>query len=73
MMPNKLLNNHRLTVSDTPPYDPLQAFVRENHIAMQGSGEGPLKGLVFAAKDVFKILGSTVGNEIGRASCRERV
>lgn len=62
MMPNKLLNNPRLTVSDTPPYDPLQAFVRENHIAMQGSGEGPLKGLVFAAKDVFKILGSTVGN-----------
>lgn len=57
-----LLNNPRLTVSDVPPYDPLMAFVRENHIAKQGSGEGPLKGLVFAAKDVFKILGSTVGN-----------
>lgn len=62
MAPTNLLNNPRLTVSVTPPYDPLMAFVRENHIAKQGSGEGPLKGLVFAAKDVFKVMGSTVGN-----------
>jgi len=62
MVQTNLLNNPRLTVSDLPPYDPLMAFVRENHIAIEGSGEGPLKGLVFAAKDVFKILGSTVGN-----------
>lgn len=62
MKPSTMLNNPRLKVSATPPYDPLMAFVRENHIAMEGSGKGPLKGLVFAAKDVFKILGSTVGN-----------
>ena len=59
---SSMLNNQRLSVSDNPPYDPLQAFVRENHIALNGSEEGPLKGLTFAAKDVFKILGSTVGN-----------
>ena len=62
MLSNNMLNNPRLSVSDDPPYDVLQAFVRENHIAMEGSGEGPLKGMVFAAKDVFKILGSTCGN-----------
>lgn len=62
MMKTSMLNNPRLTVSPEPPYDVLQAFVRNNHIAMKGAEEGPLKGLVFAAKDVFKILGSTVGN-----------
>lgn len=62
MTPTKMLNNPRLTVTPNPPYDALQAFVRENHIALSGSGHGPLTGLTFAAKDVFKILGSTVGN-----------
>lgn len=62
MLSVNLLGNPRLSVSPTPPYDVLQAFVRENHIALQGSGTGPLSGLVFAAKDVFKILGSTCGN-----------
>lgn len=62
MVANNMLDNPRLKVSDEPPYDVLQAFVRENHIAMEGSGEGPLKGLVFGAKDVFKVLGSTCGN-----------
>lgn len=62
MIPTKMLNNPRLTVTPNPPYDALQAFVRENHIALKGSGHGPLTGLTFAAKDVFKILGSTVGN-----------
>ena len=40
----------------------MQSFVRENHIALEGSGEGRLAGTVFAAKDVFRILGSTWGN-----------
>lgn len=57
-----MLNNLKIGVSSEPPYDPLQAFVRENHIALEGISEGPLKGLTFAAKDVFKILGSTYGN-----------
>lgn len=62
MVQSNMLNNPKLSVSQEPPYDVLQAFVRENHVAISGSGEGPLKGMVFAAKDVFKILGSTVGN-----------
>ena len=57
-----MLNNQRLSVSSVPPYDPLQAFVRDNHIALSGAKEGPLADLVFGAKDVFKILGSTWGN-----------
>lgn len=57
-----MLNNPRLDVSPDAPYDPLQAFVRENHIALQGSGVGPLAGLKFAIKDVWKVLGSTCGN-----------
>lgn len=57
-----MLNNKKLKVSFNPPYDPLQSFVRENHIAIEGSGEGSLKGLVFGVKDVFKILGTTWGN-----------
>ena len=62
MSQQTLLNLPRLDVSSEPPYDPLQAFVRENHIAIQGSGSGPLEGLKFAIKDVWKVLGSTCGN-----------
>ncbi len=61
-MKHTLLNNKRLTLMPTPPYDPLQAFVRDNHIACKGNQKGPLSGLVFAAKDVFMIKGSTFGN-----------
>lgn len=59
---NHMLNNQRLTVSPEPPYDPLQAFMRFNHIALKGMAEGPLSGHVFAVKDVFKIIGSTYSN-----------
>lgn len=62
MKDNTLLKNPRLSVSPNPPFDPLMAFVRDNHIALEGSKEGKLKDLVFAAKDVFMIKGSTVGN-----------
>ena len=31
----------------------LHAFVRENHVALKGSGKGKLNNLVFA-KDVFR-------------------
>lgn len=57
-----LLSNKKLAVSSVPPYDPLQSFVRDNHIALNGMEDGPLNDLVFAAKDVFKIVGSTWGN-----------
>ncbi|WP_233418621.1 hypothetical protein [Jeotgalibaca dankookensis] len=49
----------KLSVSNTPPYDALQAFVRDNHIAIAGREEGPLSKYVFGAKDVFKVKGST--------------
>ena len=44
-----------------PPEDPLGAFVTENHVALTGSGSGPLAGLTFAAKDVFDVAGSRTG------------
>lgn len=59
---NKMINNKKLTVSDHPPYDPLQAFMRDNHIALAGLEEGPLAGLTFGIKDVFEIQGSTYSN-----------
>lgn len=58
----QLLNNKKISVSQQAPYDPLQAFVRENHIALKGNNQGILGDLVFGAKDVFKILGSTYSN-----------
>ena len=57
-----MTNNQKLTVSDQPPYDALQAFVRDNHIAISGLEEGPLAGLTFGIKDVFEIVGSTYSN-----------
>ncbi len=62
MKNNQFLNNKKLQVNPDPPYDALQAFVRENHIALKGSDQGPLKGLAFAVKDVFMIKGSTYSN-----------
>ena len=47
--------------AEGPPNDPLGAFCRDNHAALRGSGEGPLAGLTFAAKDVFDIAGSRTG------------
>lgn len=58
----KMLNNSRLAVNEEAPFDPLQAFMRFNHIALEGTQSGPLANYVFAVKDVFKILGSTYSN-----------
>ncbi len=52
----------KLSMSQNPPYDALQSFVRDNHIAIEGLNEGRLKKYKFAAKDVFRIKGSTWGN-----------
>lgn len=57
-----MLDNKKLTVSEHPPYDALQAFMRDNHIALAGLDEGPLAGLTFGIKDVFEIQGSTYSN-----------
>jgi amidase len=43
------------------PDDPLNAFCRENHIALVGAPSGPLAGVTFAAKDVFDVAGSVTG------------
>ena len=32
--------------------DPVGAFFRENHVALEGASSGPLSGLTFAVKDV---------------------
>ncbi len=45
----------------SPPEDSLGAFCRENHAGLIGSGVGPLRGLTFAAKDVFDVAGSRTG------------
>ena len=42
--------------------DPLNAFCRHTHVALAGSGSGPLTGLTFATKDVFDIAGNRTGN-----------
>ena len=41
--------------------DPVGAFCRENHVALDGSATGPLAGLAFAVKDVFHIAGHRTG------------
>jgi amidase len=43
------------------PDDPLGAFCRVNHVALEPTGHGPLDGLSFAVKDVFHIAGHRTG------------
>jgi amidase len=44
------------------PNDPLNAFCRHTHVALPGSGAGPLAGLTFGLKDVYDIAGHRTGN-----------
>ena len=44
------------------PNDPLNAFTRHTHVALDGSGAGPLAGLTLAVKDVYDIAGHRTGN-----------
>ncbi len=41
--------------------DELGAFCRHTHVAITGSGEGPLAELTFAAKDIYDIAGRRTG------------
>jgi len=43
------------------PDDPLGAFCRHNHVALSGSGTGPLASLTFAVKDLFHVRGHRTG------------
>src|SRR5215203_314580 len=45
----------------TPPHDPVGAFCRDNHVALHGSGSGPLAGLTMAVKDIYDIAGQRTG------------
>jgi amidase len=44
------------------PDDPYNAFCRYNHVELDGASGGRLRGLTFAAKDVFDIAGHRTGN-----------
>ena len=43
------------------PDDALGAFCRHTHVAVKGSGSGPLAGLTFGAKDIYDIAGHKTG------------
>lgn len=58
----EIIKNSKLKVSEEAPFDPLQSFMRFNHIALEGRDKGPLSEYVFAVKDVFQIQGSTYSN-----------
>ncbi len=43
------------------PDDALGAFCRHTHVAVTGSGKGPLAGLTFGVKDIYDIAGHKTG------------
>lgn len=43
-------------------HDPLNAFCTRNHVALDGSGKGPLLGLTVAIKDTYDIAEHRTGN-----------
>lgn len=45
----------------SPPHDPLGAFCRDNHVALEPEGSGRLDRLTFAAKDLFHVKGHRTG------------
>ena len=48
--------------SNRPPLDdPFNAFCRDPEAYLPGTGDGPLSGLTFAAKDIFDIAGHVTG------------
>lgn len=49
------------SAKEAPPHDPVGAFCTDNHVALRGSGRGPLAGLTMAVKDVFHIAGHRTG------------
>ena len=41
--------------------DEIGAFCRHTHVALEGSANGPLTGLTFAAKDIYDVAGHQTG------------
>jgi amidase len=50
-----------LSESETVAHDPVGAFCKVSHVALRGSGKGPLTGLTMAVKDIFDIAGHRTG------------
>ena len=42
-------------------HDPFNAFCPDTQASLPGAAEGPLRGLSFAAKDIFDVVGHTTG------------
>jgi amidase len=51
----------KTALSANEVHDPIRAFCRDNHVAMHGSGRGPLAGLTMAVKDIFHIASHRTG------------
>jgi amidase len=49
------------TQSRPPIADPLNAFVPDSTVFIQGAPDGPLAGLTFAIKDIFDVAGLVTG------------
>lgn len=50
-----------MKADDILEQDRLGAFCRHTHVALRGSGSGPLAGLAFGAKDIFDVAGHKTG------------
>jgi amidase len=48
-------------IDDILERDELGAFTRHTHVAVEGSGKGPLAGLTFGVKDIYDIAGHKTG------------
>lgn len=48
-------------LADSRPVDTVGAFVDHGHFTVTGAGHGPLKGMTFAAKDLFDVAGHPTG------------
>jgi amidase len=56
------VSESRPGAAGTLPFDdPVGAFCRDNHVALDGARRGPLAGLTFGVKDVFHIAGARTG------------
>jgi amidase len=55
------MSSSAASASAAPPHDPVGAFCRDTHVALRGSGTGPLAGLTMGVKDIFDIAGHRTG------------
>ena len=53
------MNASVLSAKEAPPHDPVGAFCSNNHVALRGSGAGPLAGLTMAVVTLGVIAWAT--------------